>query len=131
MLYCMNDMPNMMNPMMQGGGWAVPPMGPGNMNVSNYPNGNNFNNNGYGPGTNNWQQNQSQQGWNNTQQRGYGMQNGNYVSRGGGGNFQQNGFNKQHPNEEDSPYFRQPVNPHRHQKARRMRPSEFTELGRN
>lgn len=42
--------------------------------------------------------------------------------------FRPNQFNKSHPHEEDNAYFRQPVNPNRHQKQRRMRPSEYTEL---
>jgi protein MPE1 len=129
--------PNMMNQMMPGAPWAMPPMGPMNMNMgNNFPNSNaqNFNNGAYGAGqtNNSWQNQPNQQQWqNNNQQAGYSGQSGNFAGRGRGGNSRQNNFNKQHPNEEDSPYFRQPVNPHRHQKAKRMRPSEFTELGRN
>ncbi|KAI9840471.1 MAG: hypothetical protein M1838_004054 [Thelocarpon superellum] len=44
-------------------------------------------------------------------------------------NQQPNHFNEPHQPEEDTAYFRQPVNPHRHQaRQRRMRPSDYREL---
>lgn len=49
-----------------------------------------------------------------------------------GGNFpnqQKSVFGESLPNEEDNAYFRQPVNPHRHQgRQRRARPSDYREL---
>jgi protein MPE1 len=48
---------------------------------------------------------------------------------GGFSNQQKTVFAEPLPNEEDNAYFRQPVNPHRHQgRLRRARPSDYTEL---
>jgi protein MPE1 len=127
----MMGMPNVMgmsNPMAMQNGWS--PMGQMNMpqangNFGNFNNGtfNNGNfNNGYGNqgyGNQGWQNNQQ---WNNNQM---GQQQHPVVQN---GNFRP-GFNKQAGNgEEDNAYFRQPVNPFRHQKQKRMRPSDYREL---
>lgn len=48
---------------------------------------------------------------------------------GGFSNQQRTAFSTPYAREEDSPYFRQPVNPQRHQaKNRRIRPSDYREL---
>lgn len=120
---------NMMNAMMQNAPWMAQMSMMNNMN-NNFANGAGFNNNqgfqGQNWHNNNQQNQQQQQQWNNNTNHRGGFNNFNNRGR---GNFNPN-FNQQNPNEEDSAYFRQPVNPQRHQRARRMRPSEFTELGR-
>lgn len=44
-------------------------------------------------------------------------------------NQQKTVFSEPFPSEEDSPYMRKPVNPHRHQRPKRIRPSDFKSLG--
>lgn len=44
-------------------------------------------------------------------------------------NQQKTVFSEPFPSEEDSPYMRKPVNPHRHQRPKRIRPSDFKALG--
>ncbi|CAG8222521.1 unnamed protein product [Penicillium olsonii] len=60
------------------------------------------------------------------------MQNGFQGQGGGMNNFsnqQRTAFSTPYSREEDSPYFRQPVNPQRHQaRNRRVRPSDYREL---
>jgi protein MPE1 len=58
---------------------------------------------------------------------GNGNGNGNFNNSNNGGGAPQWG-NGQNRHDEDSPYFRKPVNPHRQQK-RRTRPMDFRELG--
>ncbi|KAK3070419.1 hypothetical protein LTS18_015107, partial [Coniosporium uncinatum] len=138
----MNGMMNpMMNPMlgMQNGGWN-------NMSYQQqngmYPNQQNWNMpNGYN------NQNYSQQNWNQQQQDGRGWQGNNNSNQNQGWNNQQQGgnvpqgpkggfpnqqrtvFSAPLPNEEESPYMRQPINPGRHQnKGRHQRPSDYTNL---
>jgi protein MPE1 len=110
--------PNMMNPMMlpngfpmQGGGY--PPM---NMQGMGMP---------YGPG-----------GYGNNMNGGNGNFLGQRQNNGGApagngqfANQQKNNFAGPTPAEEDNPYFRNPVNPHRHQgRQKRQRPSDYREL---
>jgi protein MPE1 len=106
-------MPMMMNPMIGGA-----------MNYGGFPGMNNMNGmNGFGGA-------------------GFGMGNmgggmNQQIPTQGGGAQEAAGFSNQQktvfaeplPNEEDNAYFRQPVNPHRHQgRLRRARPSDYTEL---
>ncbi|KAJ5918672.1 hypothetical protein N7466_010664 [Penicillium verhagenii] len=59
------------------------------------------------------------------------MQNPGFQGPGANGfsNQQRTTFSGPYPREEDSPYFRQPVNPQRHQaRNRRVRPSDYREL---
>lgn len=60
------------------------------------------------------------------------MQNGGFQGPGMNNTFsnqQRTAFSGPHSREEDSPYFRQPVNPQRHQaRHRRVRPSDYREL---
>jgi protein MPE1 len=146
----MMGMPNMMNMGMMG---QMDPnmnmnMGMNNMNNMGYHN--NGYNQGYQNNNGNWQQ-QGYNHWNNNggRGRGRGYNNHNQYNNGGyqnnynnqagpqvaaqvgpqRGGIPQGNFDKDHPNEEEDPYFRQPVNPHRHQQRKRMRPSEYTELG--
>lgn len=44
-------------------------------------------------------------------------------------NQQKTVFSEPFPSEEDSPYMRKPVNPHRHSRPKRIRPSDFKALG--
>jgi protein MPE1 len=44
-------------------------------------------------------------------------------------NQQKTVFSEPFPSEEDSPYMRKPVNPHRHARPKRIRPSDFKALG--
>ncbi|KAI5804580.1 DWNN domain-containing protein [Geopyxis carbonaria] len=49
-----------------------------------------------------------------------------------GGSFanqQKTVFSEPFPSEEDSPYMRKPVNPHRHARPKRIRPSDFKAVG--
>lgn len=48
---------------------------------------------------------------------------------GGFANQQRTVFSEPFPNEEDSAYMRKPVNPHRHLRQKRIRPSDFKPLG--
>jgi protein MPE1 len=154
----MNMNPMMMNNMMNmpnmGMNMPNPAMNGNNMNYQQQQNNGYNNGNQHG----NWQQNRGgYNNWNNNrggyqnnfrQYNNYNNNNNNNnqnfnqpQTQNGYNNFQnqrggfrqpvvnQPGFNKDHPNEEDDPYFRQPVNPHRHQQRKRMRPSEYTELG--
>ncbi|KAI4201684.1 MAG: hypothetical protein LQ348_001617 [Seirophora lacunosa] len=58
----------------------------------------------------------------------YGM-NGNGTGRSNFSNQQRNHFAGSKANEEDSPYFRRPVNPHRHQARRNVnRPADYREI---
>jgi protein MPE1 len=152
-----NPMMGNMNPMMMGMP-GVNMMNYGmNQNQMNMMNMNNPNmgydgyNNGYQQGyqqNGNWQnQNQNRQYGNNWNNRGgyqgqYRQYNNQYNNNNNNSNnnehvnynqnrggFRQGGFDKDHPNEEGEAYFRQPVNPNRHQQRRRLRPSEYTELG--
>ena len=60
---------------------------------------------------------------------GGGQQNNGAGPAGGFSNQQKTVFAEPLPNEEDNAYFRQPVNPHRHQgRQRRARPSDYREL---
>jgi protein MPE1 len=111
----------MVNPMMMN-----PMMGAGGMNgFGGYPNMNGMNGfggAGFGMGNMGGMMN------NNT---GNGMQasGGAAGAAGGFSNQQKTVFAEPLPNEEDNAYFRQPVNPHRHQgRLRRARPSDYTEL---
>jgi len=144
----MMGMPGLgMPPMMNGMGVSNMPMPMPMMNGMNmgFPNGNfngqfNGNNNMNGRGFPQQRQfNNNQNNWNNNRPnpvpnapRGPSAgsyQNNNFQSQAPQNpNTRPNNFNKQHPHEEDNAYFRQPVNPNRHQKQRRMRPSEYTEL---
>jgi protein MPE1 len=110
--------PMMMNPMMGGGmngfggypnmngmnGFGGAGFGMGNMGgMMNNNMGNGMPANGAGPGAG--------------------------GAAGGFANQQKTVFAEPLPNEEDNAYFRQPVNPHRHQgRLRRARPSDYTEL---
>ncbi|KAI4197250.1 MAG: hypothetical protein LQ346_003038 [Caloplaca aetnensis] len=59
----------------------------------------------------------------------YAGSNGNGSGRGTFANQQRNHFAGQKANEEDSPYFRKPVNPHRHQARRNVsRPADYREI---
>ena len=121
----MMGMPGMQNPMaMQANGWAG--MGTGAQMGFQQQNGN------YGTQYNNQGWQNPQQQWNNNnnqlgQQPGAYGQAGNFAGNQNGNNFQA-GFNAQQAHGSDSPYFRQPVNPFRHQKQKRMRPSDYREL---
>jgi len=44
-------------------------------------------------------------------------------------NQQKTVFSEPFPNEEESAYIRKPVNPHRHARPKRIRPSDFKALG--
>jgi protein MPE1 len=137
-----NPMANFMNPMMAGMGMGMPmnmQMGMGGMgmgmgmpgfpmmngfpgmNMGGYPNGMGMNMNGGGGGGNmGWQQQQQnfqqQQGFH--QQQGYQQQQPWMNNNGANGN----GAN-------DGAYFRQPVNPHRHQgKQRRQRSVDYKQM---
>lgn len=44
-------------------------------------------------------------------------------------NQQKTVFSEPFPSEEDSPYMRKPVNPHRHARPKRIRPSDFKAVG--
>lgn len=44
-------------------------------------------------------------------------------------NQQKTVFSEPFPSEEDSPYMRQPINPHRHARPKRVRPSDFKAVG--
>ncbi|KAF1816214.1 DWNN-domain-containing protein [Eremomyces bilateralis CBS 781.70] len=122
-------MPNM-NPMMMNGQWnngmGFNPAAMGNMNAFN---GNNPNFNDPG-GNNNFRGNNGQI-WNpasaNVQgNRSMNQTNGKY---GVFPNQQRTVFSEPFPSEEESPYFRQPVNPGRHQhRQKRARPSDYREL---
>ncbi|KAL8762502.1 MAG: hypothetical protein Q9184_001502 [Pyrenodesmia sp. 2 TL-2023] len=116
---------NMMNPMMSGnnnwnGMWnnnvAQQPFGmPGGAFLNGMPNG------GFG-GQN------MQMPMNNNYASSNGM-NSNGSGRGTFANQQRNHFAGQKANEEDSPYFRKPVNPHRHQARRNVnRPADYREI---
>jgi protein MPE1 len=60
---------------------------------------------------------------------GNGVQANGAGAAGGFSNQQKTVFAEPLPNEEDNAYFRQPVNPHRHQgRQRRARPSDYREL---
>ncbi|KAF2083752.1 DWNN-domain-containing protein [Saccharata proteae CBS 121410] len=101
---------------------------------------------GMGFPSGNWahpQQHTQQHAWNGMNgmngMHGMGAMNGmhmNGMNGGGAGrgghvfpNQQRVAFSKQTPSEEDNAYFRQPVNPHRHQnRQRRARPSDYTEI---
>jgi protein MPE1 len=128
------------NPMMaQQMGWNPAMMNPMSNQQFSQQNGYGYNNNNSNWQNQNWQQQQQQQQpqqqWNNNNSMGGGHQ-GNFNNRGGytqnfRGNYQNNNqqFNKQNTGEEDSPYLRQPVNPHRHNRPKRQRPGEYKELG--
>ena len=111
--------PMMINPMMGGGmnGFGGYP----NMNGMNNMNG--FGGAGFGMGNMGGMMNSNM---------GNGMPiNGGAASGAAAGfsNQQKTVFAEPLPNEEDNAYFRQPVNPHRHQsRQRRARPSDYTEL---
>ncbi|KAL8990735.1 MAG: hypothetical protein Q9177_000674 [Variospora cf. flavescens] len=65
---------------------------------------------------------------NNEYANSYGM-NGNGSGRGTFSNQQRNHFAGSKASEEDSPYFRKPVNPHRHQARRNVnRPADYREI---
>jgi protein MPE1 len=124
----------MMNPMMGGG-----MNGYGNFPAMNGMNG--FGGAAYGGGMgnmgsmggmlNNNMGNMGNMGGMLNNNMGNGMQSNGGGADGAGGfsNQQKTVFAEPLPNEEDNAYFRQPVNPHRHQgRLRRARPSDYTEL---
>lgn len=117
MPFPMNGMPNgmMNNAFMMGGGYGGMPMnGMNGMNMFGGPQ-NNFGN-----------------GMGNMGMMNNGMGRGVPTGPSGNGQFanqQKNAFAESIPNQEDNAYFRQPVNPHRHQgRQRRARPSDYREL---
>ena len=115
MPFPMGGMPNNMmnNPFMMGSGYGGMPM-----NGMNGMNGMNM----FGGPQNNFGNGMGNMGIMNN---GMGMGN----SNGQFANQQKNGFNEATPSQEDNAYFRQPVNPHRHQgRQRKARPSDYREL---
>jgi protein MPE1 len=120
-MYNMPGMP-MQNPAMNGVNGMANIYGGLNMMPNGMPNGNNFGAmNGQIPMTN---------GYNNTNNN---NTNFNGVPSGPRNfqNQQRNGFanNRANGNAEDSAYFRQPVNPHRHQGRRNVpRPTDYREI---
>lgn len=118
---------NMMNPTMAGnnsnwnGMWNNTfPQQPFNMAGGAFPNG--MNNGQFGA------QNM-QMPMNNNYAGSNGMSNANESGRGTFSNQQRNHFAGPKANEEDSPYFRKPVNPHRHQARRNVqRPADYREI---
>jgi len=112
MQFPMGGMPNNMmnNPFMMGGGYGGMPMN--GMDMFGGPQSN------FGIGMGNM-------GMMNN-----GMMGGNmYNGPGQFSNQQKNAFVETTSNQEDNAYFRQPVNPHRHQgRQRRARPSDYREL---
>ena len=100
-----------------GAGFAFPQQGNGMYGVGNFQNGM-IPNGGYG------QTNVSgnmQPGMNRPGQNGQGMRNF--------ANQQRTTFSTPRPSEEDSAYFRKPVNPHRHQGRRNVhRPTDYREV---
>lgn len=116
---------HMMNPMMTGnnnwnGMWnnnvAQQPFGmPGGAFLNGMPNG------GFGGQNTQMPMNNNYVGSNGINSHGSG--------RGTFANQQRNHFAGQKANEEDSPYFRKPVNPHRHQARRNVnRPADYREI---
>ena len=66
-----------------------------------------------------------------TGNRNMGMNGGGPFNRGGGSfaNQQRTTFSSHQPSQEESPYFRMPVNPHRHQGRRNVsRPADYREI---
>ncbi|KFZ07354.1 hypothetical protein V501_06540 [Pseudogymnoascus sp. VKM F-4519 (FW-2642)] len=106
----------MMNPMMAMNGFPMNGGFPG-MNM-NMPNMNGPYGGGYGGGMGN-----GGGGYNNSRPNMPSVQPGEFP------NQQKTVFAGNLPNEEDNAYFRNPVNPHRHQgRQKRSRPSDFREL---
>ncbi|KAJ6260606.1 hypothetical protein Dda_4832 [Drechslerella dactyloides] len=99
-----------MGMMNNGGGGQNMGMGT-NMNMNNNNAGMNMNMGG-------GMTNQNHQGWNNNN-------GGNNAA-----NFQARKiFSEPFPTDEDSPYMRKPVNPYRHMRPKRVRPSDYTAVG--
>ncbi|KAL8700880.1 MAG: hypothetical protein Q9224_000763 [Gallowayella concinna] len=116
---------NLTNPFMGGGGgpnwnamWTGSfPQQPTGMNGANYPN-----------GTTNGQFNTPNRQLPNGHRGPSGMS-ANGYGRGAFPNQQRNHFSGSKVNEEDSAYFRKPVNPHRHQARRNVnRPTDYREI---
>ncbi|KFY03775.1 hypothetical protein O988_01228 [Pseudogymnoascus sp. VKM F-3808] len=108
----------MMNPMMAMNGFSMNGGFPA-MNMPNMPNMNGQYGGGYGGGMGNG-------GYNNGNASRPNMP---PVQPGEFPNQQKTVFAGSLPNEEDNAYFRNPVNPHRHQgRQKRSRPSDFREL---
>jgi protein MPE1 len=98
----------------------------------------NFSSSGYGPGISmemNGGYGMGSQGFNVPVSHdgflgGQKMMNGGSVQFGSGfPNQQKTVFSEPFPSEEDSPYMRKPVNPHRHARPKRIRPSDFKAVG--
>ncbi|KAK6359810.1 E3 ubiquitin-protein ligase rbbp6 [Orbilia brochopaga] len=107
-----------MGMMNNGGGGGGQNMGMGmgmngNMNMNMNNAGMNMNMGGGGGGG---MMNQNHQGWN-------------AGNNNGGGYQTRKIFSEPFPNDEDSPYMRKPVNPYRHMRPKRVRPSDYTAVG--
>jgi len=101
------------------------------MHQNQYNNNNNMNMNQYpqqGYGGNNVQSYQQQQHQQQLQMQ-LQQQQQMMSMNGSFANQQRTVFSEPFPNEEDSAYMRKPVNPHRHLRMKRIRPSDFKPLG--
>lgn len=66
---------------------------------------------------------------NNNMAQNMGSNIGNNMANNNAGGFQRKIFSEPFPTDEDSPYMRKPVNPYRHMRPKRARPSDFTAVG--